>query len=159
MHPHDLVLLPAQTACAKYEVCRILESSHRGSVTFTMVLLCRMKVWKPNQRSFMQSSNATMTRASSSRVAWTCGGIQHTVRSQRSVRASRCLCVYSRRRPGAARAQPELHTATASSAAAPSAAPSCRTGGCGRTGTRPAPSGFEDGYRTYHCSLPPVCDV
>lgn len=48
-------------------------------VTFTMVLLCRIKVWKPNHRSFMQSSNATMTKASSSRVAWTYGGIKHSI--------------------------------------------------------------------------------
>lgn len=39
------------------------------SVTLTIVLLCRMKVWKPNQRSFMHSSNATITKASSSKVA------------------------------------------------------------------------------------------
>lgn len=48
-------------------------------ITFTMVLLCRMKVWKPNQRSFMQSSNATMTKASSSKVAWTYRSIKHAV--------------------------------------------------------------------------------
>lgn len=50
-----------------------------SEVTFTMVLLCRMKVWKPNQRSFMHNSKATMTNASSSRVAWTCGGVRHTI--------------------------------------------------------------------------------
>lgn len=57
------------------------ENTHHGSLTFTMVLLCRMKVWKPNQRSFMHSSNATITKASSSRVAWTCTGIKYTVNS------------------------------------------------------------------------------
>lgn len=56
-----------------------LKKRHRnGEVTFTMVLLCRMKVWKPNQRSFMHNSKATMTNASSSRVAWTCRGVGHT---------------------------------------------------------------------------------
>lgn len=57
------------------------ESSLGVFITFTIVLLCRMKVWKPNQRSFMHSSNATMTKASSSRVAWTYRGIEHTVRT------------------------------------------------------------------------------
>lgn len=51
------------------EKCKTGSSS---KVTFTIVLLCLMKVWKPNQRSFMHSSNATITNASSSRVAWTC---------------------------------------------------------------------------------------
>ena len=50
------------------------EGPHRVCITFTMVLLCRMKVWKPNHRSFMHSSNATITKASSSRVAWTYRG-------------------------------------------------------------------------------------
>lgn len=43
-----------------------------GHVTLTMVRLCRMKVWRPSQRNFMQSSKTTTIRASSSKVAWTC---------------------------------------------------------------------------------------
>lgn len=140
------------------------ESTHHASVTFTIVLLCRMKVPKPNQRSFMHSSNATMTKASSSRVAWTCKGITNTL-TPNCVYELVLVCVsvhvyvHSRRRPGAVRAPRELRTETASSAGGPSAAPSCRTGGCGRTGTPPAPSGYEDGWRTYHCSLPPGCEI
>lgn len=45
-----------------------------------MVRLCRMKVWRPSHRSFMQSSKTTTMRANSSRVAWTCGrteGVRH----------------------------------------------------------------------------------
>lgn len=38
-----------------------------------MVRLCRMKVWRPSHRNFMQSSKTTTIRANSSRVAWTCG--------------------------------------------------------------------------------------
>lgn len=53
------------------------EGTHDVLVTLTIVLLCRMKVWKPNQRSFMHNSNATITKASSSRVAWTCRGIKY----------------------------------------------------------------------------------
>ncbi len=68
------------------------ESTKRVSVTFTMVLLCRMKVWKPNQRSFMHSSNATMTKASSSSVAWTCRGIKYTHAFYRKLRAQACVC-------------------------------------------------------------------
>lgn len=62
---------------------------------------------------------------------------------------------YSRRRPGVARARREPRTATASWAAGRSAAPSCRTGGCGQTGTPPALWGCEGEWRTCRCSLPP----
>lgn len=128
-----------------------------SDVTFTIVLLCLMKVWKPNQRSFMHNSNATMTNASSSRVAWTCrwAGQNHCkLRAGPGV-----FCIYSafhsRRRPGAARARREPRTATASWAAGPSAAPSCRTGGCGQTGTPQALWGFAGEWRTCRCSRPP----
>lgn len=71
------------------------------------------------------------------------------------------VCVYrhSHRHPGAVTAQRELHTATASSAGGLSAAPSCRTGGCGQTGMLPAPLGFEGGWRTCRCSLLPVYEI
>lgn len=65
---------------------------HRVCITFTMVLLCRMKVWKPNHRSFMHSSNATITKASSSRVAWT---YRHQTLSYSRSPCSRArTCVY-----------------------------------------------------------------
>lgn len=47
--------------------------SGEGRITLTMVRLCRMKVWRPSHRNFMQSSKTTTIRANSSRVAWTCG--------------------------------------------------------------------------------------
>lgn len=47
------------------------EGQMGGHITLTMVRLCRMKVWRPSQRNFMQSSNTTTIRANSSRVAWT----------------------------------------------------------------------------------------
>ena len=63
-------------------------------LTFTMVLLCRMKVWKPNQRIFMHSSNATITRASSSRVAWTWRGVTHRRVYSKLCVDPLCLVVY-----------------------------------------------------------------
>lgn len=69
------------------------ESIHSVLITLTMVLLCRMKVWKPSQRSFMHSSNATMTKASSSRVAWTCKGIKHTTALMSSAQKHVPVCV------------------------------------------------------------------
>lgn len=57
--------------CNLYNMFGMLQFLCRYVFTFTMVLLCLMNVWKPSQRSFMQSSNATITRANNSRVAWT----------------------------------------------------------------------------------------
>lgn len=41
-------------------------------LTFTIVLLCLIKVWKPSHLIFMESSKTTTINANSSRVAWTC---------------------------------------------------------------------------------------
>lgn len=49
-----------------------------GSITLTMVRLCRTNVWKPSHRNFMQSSNTTTIRANSSRVAWTCTEVKNS---------------------------------------------------------------------------------
>lgn len=67
---------------------------HRVSDTFTMVLLCRMKVWKPNQRSFMHNSNATMTKASSSNVAWTCRAITRLLQDTVCLGKCKQACVH-----------------------------------------------------------------
>lgn len=41
-------------------------------LTFTIVLLCLIKVWKPSHLIFIESSKTTTINANSSRVAWTC---------------------------------------------------------------------------------------
>lgn len=69
------------------------EGPRHGCITFTMVLLCRMKVWKPNHRTFMHSSNATITKASSSRVAWTYRGTKRSLTARLHVCTRTCVCV------------------------------------------------------------------
>lgn len=129
--------------------------------TFTMVLLCLMNVWKPSQRSFIQSSNATITRASNSRVAWTYRDRTQPLTSNPAAPewcrpVSVVVCVYARKHPGVVMVQREPHRVTGPSVGLLLAAPSCRTGGCEQTSMLPAPLDSEGVWRTYHCSLLPM---
>lgn len=55
----------------------ILQNPH----TFTMVLLCFIKVWKPSHRSFIPNSNATNANANNSSVAWIWQAQKYTILS------------------------------------------------------------------------------